>query len=508
MTAEHSQPPPQARLLRYLPLPTLAIGSSLLLALQLAAGTTPAFACLVFVFIWFTGLSFNELGGFQTVSGIAVSALALKTVIFAQFVKVALWQPADSNLIAPIETAEVMVVGMAGILVAAYFARPFVFHRDIFRPVLEPRVLLALCIVATAIGVVTQVAVRATGENSSLGRVLNGIVLYLPAFMPMGTIAGTAYVLTRSRGAKSFGLPVAIPLFLQLAFGALMASKLVMYEPFLAYFLTCLAFGYRYRLRHVPIALAIAAFCVVVLYPLSQIGRNIFKAQSLTENIDGFVEFVSTNMNSLQEIEELTATVAELEAADTSQGLYFGTPLGLVDRFSLISPADRLVAETLHSGHAGLDIMTKSIEILPRSITGAPEAFSIGNFLGKQTGLVGDTDDTTAIAFGPFAYAFHSFDLFGTFSTIFAIFFLFFVIQKFVGNSIAASIWAIILAVYVQHFFSEAPVTGLLFYIVRTMPFIWLLSLVIMPLCFALSRYLPNRKFSSYLFARNSQNIS
>ena len=59
------------------------------LVLQVACGTTPLFAELVFIFTMLLAFTVNLLGGLHTVSGFCVAVFGLKTVVVSQFAKCA-----------------------------------------------------------------------------------------------------------------------------------------------------------------------------------------------------------------------------------------------------------------------------------------------------------------------------------------------------------------------------------------------------------------------------------
>src|SRR5262245_9978532 len=87
-------------------------GALALLVFQLVSGTLQLYAELIFLFIVLSGVTVNLLGGFKSLSGVVVAFLSLKFVIISQIVKVFLWEPGDSRLEVPLETASILLLGM------------------------------------------------------------------------------------------------------------------------------------------------------------------------------------------------------------------------------------------------------------------------------------------------------------------------------------------------------------------------------------------------------------
>ncbi|HEY2171160.1 MAG TPA: hypothetical protein VGJ30_16165, partial [Candidatus Angelobacter sp.] len=86
-----------------------SIGLALLLmVLQLATGTTPAFAELTFLAVVFAILAVNLAGGLSTVAGLCFAIMASQVFVVAEVAKVLCGEPGQSRLEAPLVTIGVL----------------------------------------------------------------------------------------------------------------------------------------------------------------------------------------------------------------------------------------------------------------------------------------------------------------------------------------------------------------------------------------------------------------
>src|SRR5215510_11981009 len=89
----------------------ISIGLALLLMiLQLATGTSLAFAELTFLAVVFSVMAVNLDGGPRTLAGCCVAIVALQTFMIAEVAKVFYGEPGQSHLEVPLYTMGVMAV--------------------------------------------------------------------------------------------------------------------------------------------------------------------------------------------------------------------------------------------------------------------------------------------------------------------------------------------------------------------------------------------------------------
>ena len=118
-------------------MPLCWLGAALLLfALQLATGTEPLFAGLVFLFAVLSYHAVRAAGGLTTLMGACVAFMAGQNVLVSQIAKVAMGQAADHPLLCPLVTICLYDMAMAGIWLAAVLSARWAARR---KPLLTGR---------------------------------------------------------------------------------------------------------------------------------------------------------------------------------------------------------------------------------------------------------------------------------------------------------------------------------------------------------------------------------
>jgi hypothetical protein len=186
-----------------------------LMAGELAAGTDPEFVAMMAGTMTCIAVTFNLLGGFRTISGIAFTGFALCTIVISQFAKVLFFEAADKNLEAPYLTIKVYLVFYFCVMVGV-----FVYGRlriNLLKPMepesgaqieLQYAVSLVVGLIASGIFAYYDAAAVSGGEEAgghSVGVALAALPLFSLVLAVLNTIRETG-------GRHSFGIRAFHPL--------------------------------------------------------------------------------------------------------------------------------------------------------------------------------------------------------------------------------------------------------------------------------------------------------
>jgi len=443
-----------------------------LFVLQMLAGSDFLFSSLIFLFVVISLSTVNLLGGLRNINGFSVFMLALKLVILSQFFKVYFWQPADSFLLVPEITAGVILLGFSSIFIAAWVTGRIDFRNIIIKPILSSQQLLRMGIIAFLIGTISVAYNYFSGFDPETADIraggLIGVARQMGILLPFSIVCATAYKIISSNYRKSFGLIVLIPMLTEFAFGISVGSKQIAFESVFYYFLTCLAFRYPFRIKHLAAGFFSALLAIMVLYPLAQLTKDIFDRmrESPVARTSIFLDAIFR-----LDYEGLSNLYEKYAEEDETTYQYYGTNNEILNRFSLIWMADQLIAVTIDKGEEGWTTITHGFKmILPRFIYPDKPNYNTGNYLGQKIGMVWVGDQTTQISFGLIPESFCCFSWIGVMLIPFILTLLFFIVYNKLVGSIEYNIWAIFLAGRFQHNFVEETISG------------WLLMVVQLPL--------------------------
>lgn len=445
---------------------TIPVATAILLFVtQLMSGTSFVFSFLIFMYILFLLLAVNNLRGMATLSGFCIVMMGLKTVVVSQIAKLMFWQPADSFLEVPEVTAGVLCVGMVSIFGATAVARRIRFQNELMSPVLDPKALKKIWVASYVFGLMTNIVVQVYGVDEITGTVIGGgIINFFRQFTfvySLSVVAATAYTIVSSNNRKSFGLITFISILTEVIIGILGTSRAAIGEPIIMYLLTCIAFRFSFKLRHMGGLAMTVILLIFVLSPLSLIGRSYARSPSFTDNVNALMTVINRGPSEWK---------AELE--DTfgrySSFQYYGEDMGVLDRFSLIEQVDELVAATLATEASGWLTIEHGFKLMmPHFLYPDKPLYNSANFLGHRIGIISDENETTQITFGLIAESYSAFEWGGVVIIPFMLNLLFFVIYKKLVGDIFNNIWAIWLFGVFQHAFVEATIGSMLSYLFR-----------------------------------------
>lgn len=383
---------------------------------QIVQHTDIYFAVLFFAYIMLSTITFNVAGGFSRASGTYVFWFALLTCILGALWKLVLAEPGDSNLSSPDVTLATYVVSMAMILCALQISHRFTRNAPGLSTIIRAdKVNLGHAALGCFVG--NQLAVWANEYlphgNGSLVNIINQVNV----FLPIAIILGTVHTIRSSGGRRSVSILTTFCGGLIFVYGGLINySKQGMFTPFVCWGVAAASQRYRLRGWQIALLLAFTVYSVMVLGPLSQVGR-----QQVPENATQYqrlvlsADLLSHPIRLRQEYVDSFGVPDEKGQGPAFAASYFDTSQGLLDRLNIIKSDDRLVTYTLQGHTVGkFRVVYYFLDWIPHFILPnkdalmPPGAMNAGNYYAHETGgFLAPDDYSTGISFSPSAEAFH-----------------------------------------------------------------------------------------------------
>jgi hypothetical protein len=381
------------------PLIPVFLSAILLCSIQLLEGTNAIFSLCCFGFILIAGVAFNVAGGFSRSTGAYVFFFAFLAVICGLVWKAILGEPADSNLLVPLDTARVYLGSICAMLGAVYISRKISSKHPLLATLDTTGNLQSTTIGCMVTGIVISILNIIAPPNP--GSILSA-VNQINRFFPLAVMLGVIHAIRRSGGTRSISIPVIISGGIMLATGILGFSKEGMIAPFLCWLLG--AASQRYKMSRSQIVGAILGMIFMFQYmvPLSQIGRG-----SRADTFAGNVVVVTSFMLDIGNVRLQYLEDQEYQDEALAPG-YFNTHQGFFDRLQMIGPDDSLIAYTESTGTVGLfPIILYFENFVPHSIWPDKPTWGGGNLYAREMGIVANEDTTTGISFSPASESFH-----------------------------------------------------------------------------------------------------
>ena len=408
-----------------------------LFALQILSGTMPIFAVLVLVFSILTYFAVRAAGGLRSLMGICVFMLAVQNVLFAQVAKVFFWQPADTPLMWPLETIGIYCLTMTGIALAGGLSTKLGFQRrkPWFLPEVDPQRLKWMAIICTVLSVIELFG--ANGTNAETGQAsaggLHGLLAGLSYLPPLAVASGTAYVIRASNGRRSFGLTNAAAILIPSIAGLVLATRHITIEAFVIYFVTCWAFGFRFRPIHYGVLIAGWYVATFIVFPYALYARDFVRTKNVEANIG--------KASSL--LLDMIANPLKYQEKARPKGpryrfLYYDGNRPNLERFSVLVIADAIVDATLRGGTTEMDTITPAFAMVAPRILIPDKPYNSTTLARREPGIVARHDNSTGITTGFACDAFSCFGWPGAFLMPFIVSFFFFSFYRIV---IDTSLW-------------------------------------------------------------------
>ncbi|MBM4317959.1 MAG: hypothetical protein FJ116_10830, partial [Deltaproteobacteria bacterium] len=351
---------------------SLGVYSFVVFLAQIIQGTSVAFASNILMFHLLCGMAFNFSGGGTTVFGWLVGLLSLRQVIISQWFKMFSWQPADQGLSSPEVTSQVYVLGMGMIVLVTLVDRYFRFERypivkeDSFY--FSPRLVEWLFVASLILNFYTS---KRDSFSLILAPLLNALS-YLGGLGILVLIAELNRTAWETKGKKIFNIRSVVMLSVLFALGILGTSKQGMFEPLFAVLVVAIFQKIKIGIKSIATIAFIGLLMVFVFTPLSDDGRNYIKRdQTLGVKVESLRNYLKENFSSFEGYSQYLRRLREQTIQRYSgESLYTSESTLLIERFSLISAADKLIHYYNNNEKEGYSFFWSQIYLLPRSLTG------------------------------------------------------------------------------------------------------------------------------------------
>ncbi len=438
------------------------LGSIALAMGLMVTGSDIVYALLVGCFALLTGMTFHAVGGFHTVIGVCVLNLACQHVLISQVAKVIYNERADTPLYEPVQTLCVYCVGMASLLAGAYFLRAvhIMEKPSALVPRFEQRWLLTFALLSTFATFARFLIIMAFSHQT--GGII-GPVRSAEIIPSMAVAASTVYTICESKGRRSLSWVNGLSLFTIFAFAVVSAGRSSMFMCLITYSVTCLAYGYKLRIKHL-ICFALLGFVAnVYLFPYALYARNFTRTSDVGKNTSRARDLLIDVVQDPRKYAERTNTHHYESSAQRRIERYFDTVESTMGRYHVMSSVDAVVSSSQDKQEYGWRTIKPVVGMLsPGFLNPNKHIVQTSNLLAHSArGLVSEEDKTTGITLGFFCDAYASFRWIGIIITPFLLLVgLSVTVQKCFGLQLRHNFFALAAVIPMAWAFSEQTIAA------------------------------------------------
>ncbi len=436
------------------PWPYVVLFATSLLVVQLAEGTSLAFALLCFCYILIFAGAFNASGGIYYPSGGYIFFNGFLTAVLGLVYKAFVLEPGENHLLTPNTTMAVYCVGMAMLGLCGYITRLVRTKRGLLENTSRGEQLKLSAIGCLVLGVFLQFVPLAA---------IQSIVAQLNHFPRMALILGTVYAIESTNGRRSSNWIVWVSGLYLTGLGLAYFSKEGIFMALTTWIVPTIVLRYNFSKFQLVGGALVIFFGLYYLVPYSQYGRRSRdEGGSLLVNAIAGIEYLK-DLNGTRKL-----YLESNEGKDESDAPhFFNGDQGLFDRLQMLAFDDALIKYSEDGNYVGLLPTWGSIyNSVPHFIWKDKPYYAAGNVYGRELGVIADEDVTTGISFSPFSDAFHEVGWFGViFLLPLTIFPLFYVCDCLSGD-VRKSPWGLLYLALFVHVAPEGLLSGAVYTLV------------------------------------------
>ena len=443
-----------------IPLTQTFVFASLFFCVQQFQHTNLLFSMLYFAFLILTVLAFNFAEGFTRLTGAYIFWYSLLIVIVGVTWKAVVGEPADSNLFTPVLDMSLYVGSMLMLLLVTLLNKKMDFRYlgigGGFTGSKLNHTGAGLGCLLVGYGIMLA--------DALYGNAPGGIVsalMQMNVFPQLGLILATIGAIHDSGGRRSTNIISIIGLTYFSVIGILSFSKQAMITPMVCWVIG--AFYSRLRVRFVHVA-------ALVLMVVGSFGfvSPLSASRDLAENMDysqrfQLVRYLITHWDVFQ------AHIKNQEEYESETGMteYYNKPQGsLLERLSMISPDDIMMAYTAKGHFEGIDPVVNYFENIPPHFLAPNKQIRYsGNYYAHEIGFgLGADDYSTGISFSPVAEAYHCEGWGGIFWLLPLLWMMLFSTADFVVGDLTKYPWGLMVVVWFAHLAPETLLGGIIYF--------------------------------------------
>jgi hypothetical protein len=359
-------------------------------------------------------LTYNILGGLGRIAGIGFTGFALSTFVISQVGKVILFERADQNLDVPQLTITVYAVYFFSLMLGTFaFSR---LRLPLPRPAEPdtPTQSSYLYVVSLAGGLVGGFVTLALDIGGSEGHtsMMHSYARALSFLLPFSLVLAVDARIRKTEGRQCFGWMVVWPTLAMMLIGFLRTARAMFMEPLVIIFLSCYVRDFRFRRRHLLVAVGCVAALFFLISPFLLWARG--REDTGTIGTDA-----ATLLRVLESAPAQWATighdVAESDLENSGVVNYFPTPGAVtVNRLVMIGKDSTLINACSSGFHYGFTTLKMDFATqMPRFLYPNKPDIGPNGYLGHLDGQESDLVESTASTITPIADSYGSFSWIG-----------------------------------------------------------------------------------------------
>jgi hypothetical protein len=432
------------------------------LCVQQIQHTNILFSTLYFAFFIMSVLAFNFADGFTRISGAYIFWYATLIVIVGVTWKIAVNEPADSNLQEPLLDMAVYTGSMGMLLLVAILNKKLDVRAMGFGGGFSKA---NMNYTAAGLGCVI-VGYGIIFADTIFGQAPGGIIsalVQVNVFTQLGIILATIGAIEDSGGRRSTNTISILAISVSTYFGILAFSKQQMITPMVCWLIGVFYARLKVRFVHIVAMIAMAIIAFGFFSPLSA-SRDL--AESAPDDT-ARLEIVGYQITHWSEFQQHVKNLEEQENSGGVAGYYTNAQGSLIERLSMILPDDALISYSEKGHYEGIDPVVNYFEnLLPHFVAPNKQLKYGGNYYDHEMGGNISADDyTTGISFSPVGEAFHCEGWGGIIWVLPLLWMLLFTTVDFVVGDMAKYPWGLMVVVWFAHAAPETLLGGMIYFI-------------------------------------------
>ena len=440
----------------------LCLMTAIACILHIVIGTHPIVVCIAGLNVLLFAYPIYVCG-FLNIGAVLIAMVGFRYTGFPIFAKLIMIQPLDTNLLDPLGSFGVVLLGLIGYLIAFHTSIKFSIGKPLLKPTINESSLRRISFLSAIIGISANLAVASrTGEHYT------GLTIaeFFTPFLHLALISSIGQTLLASNKKRSLDFWGLLLAFAEIVFAMVQNSRLALMETFLCFIATSIAFEAKIKWHQLFAIIITIGMMVLFVTPIFLYVRDFRSDLSWNQRIFATFETVGKWSNAFSYYQN---------KRDLSDRLgwylnYYGKPHNVFERMTLINHVDVLKVGVDTYGHVGINDLSLSIKkSLPRILSpDKPIANSQGTWLYEQIGLYKISSFATAPLIGTGYSAYGKIGAFFYPLILGTVWFL--MIKKISGWRLQGNVWAIYLLLRIHNQFVEGSSDSYLVHILRIMP--------------------------------------